>query len=342
MARTRLLRLAAYSIVMRLLRALCLLLFACSTAAAADGVTCVDSLPKPNNCYKLYEPKGNPRGLVVLLPGFGDTVEFYDQFDFPKMMQGRGYLVAAFSMAGYLEWEKDLKTLHTIITEIVKKHKIPPNSLTIGGFSAGGVGAVHYAEYCVEQQCSDTTRAAAVFSVDAPLDVERWFNCIDRQVRWREQKPEFREEREWIRRVLLGIFGGPPTEKRAAYVKAAPLTATEPNGGNARFLKDTPVRAYTEPDIVWMIENWGVDYYCHNSIDQAALVLELKLLGNKNAELITTTGKGYRAEFIPEPGKPETGKYRKGERSPHSWMIVDELNLADWIERHARGGVPKP
>ena len=81
--------------------------------------------------------------------------------------------------------------------------------------------------------------------------------------------------------------------------------------------------------MTWTIENWSADYYCQNSIDQAALVLELKMQGNKNAELVMTTGKGYRAEFV-----ESTGTYRKGERSPHSWSIVDEQNLADWIERH--------
>lgn len=140
-----------------------------------------------------------------------------------------------------------------------------------------------------------------------------------------------------IHKMLASTFGGSPVEKRAAYVRAAPLTVSEPGGGNARLLKDTPVRAYSEPDVVWAIENWSSDYYCLNALNQAALVLELKFLGNKNAELITTSGRGYRAEFV-----PETGRYRKGERSPHSWMIVDERDLADWVERHTRRAARQP
>ncbi len=318
---------------MKLLRLLSLLFLTCSSAAATEGITCVDTLPKPNNCYKLYQPKGSPRGLVVLLPGFGDTVEFYDQFDFPKIMQSRGYLVAAFSMAGYIDWEKDIKTLHTIISEIVKRQRIPRDSLAIGGFSAGGTGAIRYAEYCVEKPCSDTTRAAATFSVDGPLDFERWYRCSFRKA---ERQPADPSE-GMISKMLSNVLGGSPSEKRATYVRAAPLMVTEPNGGNARLLKGIAVRAYAEPDIAWTIENWSSDYYCLNAVDQAALVMELKFLGNKNAELIITSGKGYRAEFI-----TSTGKYRKGERSPHSWMIVDELNLADWIERYTRRAAFKP
>ena len=323
---------------MKQLILLCLCLLIWPTTVAADEVTCVESLPKTNNCYKLYRPKSAPRGLVVLLPGFGDTIEFFDQFAFPKMMQDRGYLVAAISMAGYLEWEKDIKTLHAIVSEIVRKQNIPPNSLTIGGFSAGGTGAVRYGEYCVEQRCPDATRAAAVFTVDAPLDFERWWNS--NALTLRREAGKDNENEKWsrtIQGILLSIFGGPPGEKRAAYVKAAPLTVTERDGGNARFLKDTPVRAYSEPDVVFTIENWQKDYHCLNATDQAALVLELKLLGNKDAEFIPSTGRGYRAEYI-----RETGKYRRAERSPHSWMIVDEQNLADWIERKTPAAAGKP
>jgi dienelactone hydrolase len=238
-------------------------------------------------------------------------------------------VVAAISMAGYINWESEVKTLHAIISRIADQHRVPPDSLAIGGFSAGATGALRYAQYCVERRCSATTRAAAAFSVDGPLDFERWYNCSARRAQWQPGDPE-----GWgvITKVLSKNLGGSPADKRAAYVRAAPLTASEPRGGNAALLKDTPVRAYSEPDVTWTVENWSADYYCQNSIDQAALVLELKMQGNKNAELIMTTGKGYRAEFV-----ESTGTYRKGERSPHSWSIVDEQNLADWIERHMRG-----
>ena len=294
-----------------------------------EGGAAVEELPGPNNCYKLAVPAGSPRGLVVLLPGFGDTVALFDLFQLPNIMRERGYVVAAISMAGYINWQSEVKTLHAIISRIADQHRVPPDSLAIGGFSAGATGALRYAQYCVERRCSATTRAAAAFSVDGPLDFERWYNCSARRAQWQPGDPE-----GWgvITKVLSKNLGGSPADKRAAYVRAAPLTASEPRGGNAALLKDTPVRAYSEPDVTWTVENWSADYYCQNSIDQAALVLELKMQGNENAELIMTTGKGYRAEFV-----ESTGTYRKGERSPHSWSIVDEQNLADWIERHMRG-----
>jgi hypothetical protein len=82
------------------------------------------------------------------------------------------------------------------------------------------------------------------------------------------------------------------------------------------LLRELPLRLYTEPDVGWWIENRGTDYYGMNALDAAAMVNQLRILGNTRAELVTTTGRGYRAD---------------GSRHPHSWSIVDQGDLAIWI-----------
>ena len=100
------------------------------------------------------------------------------------------------------------------------------------------------------------------------------------------------------------------------YISYSPFCYTAENGGNARAFKNIYLRCYTEPDVNWWIENRGRDYYGMNAIDLAALVNQLKILGGKKAELITTTGKGFRGD---------------GSRHPHSWSIVDEKELIEWF-----------
>jgi hypothetical protein len=69
------------------------------------------------------------------------------------------------------------------------------------------------------------------------------------------------------------------------------------------------------------MENRKVDYYSMNAVDAAALILQLQRLGNRQAQLITTQGRGVR------PG---------GNRHPHSWSIVDETELQAWILRQVK------
>lgn len=176
---------------------------------------------------------------------------------------------------------------------------------------------MRYTEHCLSGYCDAHSAPMAVFSVDAPLDFESWWKRETLNLRRGDPKSQL-EESEGILQALRFALGGSPNQFREVYRKRSPLLVSEKDGGNARFLKNVPIRLYTEPDVAWTIENIGRDYYTLNAADQAALTLELRALGNTRAELITTTGKGFRPPGI---------------RNPHSWTIVDEPDLADWITR---------
>jgi hypothetical protein len=87
------------------------------------------------------------------------------------------------------------------------------------------------------------------------------------------------------------------------------------DGGNAKFLKETPIRVYCDVDPIWWMNNRGVDMYDMNALDQSAMILLLNEMGNKNAEFINAYGKGYRLE---------------GNRHPHSWSILEPEGLIKW------------
>lgn len=157
----------------------------------------------------------------------------------------------------------------------------------------------------------------AIFSEDAPLDFESWWNRQELNLRRGNPKSAL-EESQAILEAMRWAMGGSPGEVHQAYRSRSPFLASEKDGGNAQLLKNVPIRLYTEPDVVWWMDNYGFDYYTINAVDQAALILQLRALGNTKAELITTSGKGFRP-----PGK----------RNPHSWTIVDEPDLADWIAK---------
>jgi len=96
------------------------------------------------------------------------------------------------------------------------------------------------------------------------------------------------------------------------------VSTVVPDGGNARWLKNTPIRIYVEPAIGRRLEHWDRDVYGCNITDATALLNVLRLLGNKDAELITTSDRGYRPD---------------GSRNPHSWSIVDETELVTWLRK---------
>ncbi len=275
--------------------------------------------------YSIVSQPDHPRGVVVLMPGFGGP--FGDFSDFASAESVRPPLADSLAReaiglvyiappAGVLfGGTAHIRQLEDTIAEALRtfgNHSLP---LAIGGFSAGGTDAILLAEQCGEGACKMAHTVKAVFEVDAPLD---WFRLWENSVITIANAPPRANlgEARLVRAAIEARIGRRPTPASRAYLAASPLASRARDGGNARALAGIAVRAYTEPDVVWWMTNRGGDYYGMNALDAAALVRHLKLLGNSRAQLILTSGKGYRAD---------------GTRHPHSWSIVDQPDLARWL-----------
>ncbi len=274
------------------------------------------------NTYRAHEPSGTPRGLLVLLPGYGSGVDgfapsSYTPSTLPARMAKQNVLtIVAVPEADTLyETDEPLRLLDSIIAEVLQKYRIPKDRVVIGGFSSGGTGAIRYAQFCAQGRCKAVPKVAGVFGVDPPLDFDGLYRSSEVTVQRNAPRTNITEQR-MIFETLRRAMGGSPDEMSSTYQRHSPLLASAPDGGNAKLLATTPVRLYTEPDVQWWIENRNLDYHGMNAVDHAALVNLLRVAGNTRAELITTLGKGYRPN---------------GARHPHSWSIVDEADLAQWI-----------
>jgi hypothetical protein len=232
-------------------------------------------------------------------------------------------LVTVVPAAGnYSHWLDDawLQHLDRIVAETLATYHLPAGALVVGGFSAGGTAAVRYAEFCSAGRSAGGVRVKGVFAVDAPLDFGRFWRGEALAIR-RKADPRFVNEAKGVLASMREILGGPPEENPDRYLRMSPFSAFAQDGGRARLLADVPVRLYTEPDVQWWMANRRVDYYSMNALDAAGLVLQLQLLGNREAQLVTTDRRGVRPD---------------GARHPHSWSIVDEAELQAWILRQVQ------
>ena len=205
-----------------------------------------------------------------------------------------------------------MKRLEAIILKVVKEHQIPKEHIFMGGLSAGGTRALRFAQYCIQEQ--SPIQIKGVFAVDAPLDLERFYYSAARHQA--NFKAGMLEEAQMMVPFFHQLFGGSPAERYEAYKNAAVFTQSAPEGGQAGLLRPTNILLFHEPDIDWWLEERGATYYDINSYDLAAFALQLKQLGHKQVQLITTSGKGFD---------------RQGNRNCHSWSIVDERLLTDWM-----------
>jgi hypothetical protein len=133
-------------------------------------------------------------------------------------------------------------------------------------------------------------------------------------------KANFKDGMLWEAELMTNVFpkklDGTPETNLKSYTNSSVFSQTDSTGGNAKFLLKISTLFFHEPDIDWWIKERGATYYDINSFDIAGLYNFLKLNNHPDIELITTTGKGFD---------------RNGNRNCHSWTIVDESYLINWI-----------
>jgi len=108
---------------------------------------------------------------------------------------------------------------------------------------------------------------------------------------------------------------GDPVRNVDIYNKLTPFNSSLSESGNEKFLRNTPVRVYEDIDVEWQLQNRRRSLYDSNALDASELINRLLLSGNERAEFMTAKQPGYRSS---------------GLRHPHSWSIVDEVELIQW------------
>ncbi|QES90235.1 alpha/beta hydrolase [Rhizosphaericola mali] len=253
-------------------------------------------------------------GILILMPEFGETPEYVLlQTNLPKLAaQNQLLTIIPILQDGVYSFGVDRISqnyLNNIIDSVLVKYHISPLKLIIGGFSIGGSTAIKYAE-------TATIKPRAVFAIDPPLDFERFYNAAKRSTRISTNKIANTENHYMIKK-LEKLTGGTPTSKRISYQDLSPYSMSDTTQKAIKPLTKIPIRIYSEPDIYWWMKNRNMDVASLNIIDGSACINELQLLGNKDARLILTTEKGFR-----NPNHL---------RHPHSWSIVENKKLIQWI-----------
>lgn len=266
--------------------------------------------------YKLV-PKNKPVAALIILPGSGETLDnVMKEITLHKLALEKDILVVLPSLNwGTFKHNEEHKILDIVFKQLVEKYQIPKDKFILGGFSGGGMLALTYTEKANRNSKETFLKPKAVFGVDPPLDHAHLWNHCKRDIERNFSEPAINEGK-YIIEMYKNEFGGSPEEVPATYVNYSIYSHSQIDGGNAKYLKTTPLRIYTEPGIEWQMKNRHRDMYDLNSTDISAMINVLQLQGNKNAEMVLTHDKGKRLD---------------GRIHPHSWSIMDSGDCLNWI-----------
>lgn len=275
----------------------------------------LDKNDPAKSCYTIIYPDVLPwKGCLFLIPGFGENAErVLLQTNLPLEAAKSGLLTIIPSLQdGVLSFGVDSvsqQTLQKIVDDVAAKQKISSLNFFIGGFSIGGSTAIKFAE-------NAKIKPKAVFAIDPPLDFERFYRSAYRDLRLTTDGNE-NQENVYMGVRIMEIMGGTPETALANYYAVSPYSFTDESQTAVKKLIHVPLRIYSEPDIAWWMKERNADLTSMNITDCSAMINELNRLGNQQAVLITTQNKGFR--------KPDN------RRHPHSWSIVDNPELIQWL-----------
>ncbi len=257
----------------------------------------------------------NQKGLLILFPCFPcDTENTLSEFKIKDISVKNGFSVLAMNLNQHLflnptEKQKLAEQLEIIISQ----NDLTKENIFIGGFSSGGNVSLLISDYLVENK--SPIQPEGLFIVDSPIDLLALYKTAKKNLEMNFAEPSI-QEAMWIKDFFDKEFGN-PENGIANYEKNSPFTYETQNIENLRGLKNLKIRFYTEPDLKWWKENRKNDFEDLNAFYIEKLSDRLKTeFRNTNVELIKTENRGYR---------------ENGERHPHSWSIVNEEDLMNWM-----------
>lgn len=265
--------------------------------------------------YELSKPISNSNTVLILFGGFPENSETIKrEFKVMTFAQEKNVAVLYMNYNQKLWMSKeDKRALKEKVETIFVTNELSPKDVYIGGFSSGGNITLLLSDYLIASKSS--IQPKGIFIIDSPVDLLELYRLSERNLDRNFSEGSI-QEATWLIDVFKSEFGK-PEDGIKSYESFSPYTSETGNISNLSNLDGLKIRFYSEPDTIWWQENRNNEPTDLNAHWIEKLATQLKQeLTNSSVEYITTENKGYRSN---------------GDRHPHSWSIVDEKDLINWI-----------
>ena len=271
-----------------------------------------------NEYYLAVNPASDEiKGALILLPGFGQAAEtIFPESKIHNTAYANGILTIGLGIGPKLYTDESvIDRINKAIEHVKEKYQLQADQFVIGGFSAGGTISLAYTEHCFKNPSQSPIQPKGVFSVDSPVDLFHIWDYFERELE-RNFSEAGISEAKYVMNLMQEEIGN-PVDQKSTYKALTPFHMDDLAIGNEQYLQKPAVRVYHELDIRWLIQNRRRSLIDTNALAASELINRLVQQGNEQAEFMLSKEAGHRSN---------------GVRHPHSWSIVNELELIQWVK----------
>ncbi|MDQ3046765.1 MAG: hypothetical protein M3R27_04390 [Bacteroidota bacterium] len=269
--------------------------------------------------YLVVEPENTDSisGVLFLLAGFGQIPEDTPPETKLHNVAFANNILTIFYAGGNKLYADSLTQLKItkVIEDVITRYKVKKNTFVLGGYSAGGMLAMRYVELCNQFPDKFPIQPKGIFTVDSPIDIFTIYEQLEESAKNNYSELAVEEAVRAMGHIKNDF--GVPRQNIEIYGKLTAFSMNKEYSQNEKFLKNIAVRTYHDVDISWRIKNRNQTVHGSNYEVTAELINRLVLMGNDKAEFMQSFETGYRSN---------------GQRHPHSWSIVNEVEFMQWMK----------
>jgi hypothetical protein len=279
-----------------------------------------DNKDSTGGYYLAVHPRSeNIKGTLVLLSNFYglDGIISETKLHNVAYAYGNDVLTIFASMKEKLYADTTtVNRINTILKNVVARFSPDTSKFAIAGFDYAGIIALRYTELTYQFPTEFLIHPKAVFAIDSPVDLFGLWHLCEREIK-KNYSPENAGDAKYILDAMTKE-NGTIYNSHETYSKLSPFDRERQTTGNEQYLKNVAVRLYYDTDIDWQLKNKRNSFYDTNIPDGSELINQLLLLGNDNAEFVSSKQPGMRSNGI---------------RNPTSLSIVNEVECIQWLKQ---------
>ena len=281
-----------------------------------------DFMPLNEKGYSLILPesKENLQGVIIALDEGRFDPKDSTLLTFYQFANAKGFALLHISSGIPFDLyfkEKSLSEADNVIKTVLNKYQIPNKNIFLLGISISGIRALKYVVYCNTGKSEFHADIKGVVLCDSAIDWIRQYMEEEKGLRDKFSESSV-SEAKWVMWQFNKNLKGTPKTNREAYLQYSPYSRFDESNRYIRYYKDISIRAYSEPATMYWMEKKGKGVYETNFPDMVGIVNEVRLAGNKKAELIVFS----KERAMDQPHNPYA-----------TWELVDKRELVDWIAR---------